>query len=165
MKLKRKKENTRHSIQIHTKKKINSPSVNIDIISQSGSVVDFFSLLFCLFPIMNMYSFQNGQNKKVLKSSTPTHNGFPVLNLHKRVISLSRNPLATKSTSYYSLSLQAVIKNLSHLKEHKPISLVLQPKLKGGVSANISFLRKNINFTADSLPSTENVIRKLQSLT
>lgn len=52
---------------------------------------------------------------------------------------LSRNPLAQKSTSYYSLSLQAVIKNPSHLKEYKPISLVLQPKLKGGVSANVSF--------------------------
>ena len=59
---------------------------------------------------------------------------------------LNRNPLAPKPTSYYSVSLQAVIKNTSHLKEYKPISLVLQPKLKGGVSASISFLRKKHQF-------------------
>ena len=108
-------------------------------------MVDFFLPFFSTFHNKHIFVL-DGQNKKVFKSNTPTHNGFPVLNLHKRVISLSRNPLAPKLTSYYSVSLQAVIKTLSHLKEYKPISLVLQPKLKGGVSANISFFKKEHQF-------------------
>lgn len=72
-----------------------------------------------------------------------------------------QKPICVKPTSYYGLSLQAVIKEPSHLQEYKPIPLVLQPKLKGGESPNISFLRKNINFSTGSLPSTGNVTGKL----
>lgn len=140
----KKKRKAPNSIQIQKKRKSSHQMLTLILFCTVG-----VWLIFCLsflFSIMSIYSFQNEQNKKVFKSNAPTHNGFPVLNLHKCVISLNRNALAPKPTSYYSVSLQAVIKNPSHLKEYKPISLVLQPKLKGAVSANIFFLRKKHQF-------------------
>lgn len=142
MKPKRKK--APNSIQIQKKRKSSHQVLTLIVFCIVGVWLIFF--LSFLFSIMSIYSFQNEQNKKVFKSNAPTHNSFPVLNLHKCAISLNRNPLAPKPTSYYNVSLQAVIKNPSHLNEYKPISLVLQPKLKGGVSANISFLRKKHQF-------------------